>query len=361
MISVLDLREQYRGIEWEVATAIERVLARGQFILGAEVRLFEEEFARYCDVSYAVGVGSGTMALYLALVAHGVGLGDEVITVANGSVATVVAIEMTGARPVFVDVDVSTYGMDVELVPDALTSRTKAIIPVHLYGHPVSLMPLLARVRLPVIEDCAQAHGALYRNYPIGSWGDAGCFSFYPTKNLGAYGDGGMVVTDIEEVAGKLRALRQYGWDADSVSRVRGVNSRLDELQAAVLRVKLGYLDAWNEARRERALMYTRGLAGTGIICPVQWGWAKHVYHLYVVRVQAREALRAHLLGKGIQTAVHYPVPIHLQPAYADLGYEVGDLPITEMLADEVLTLPLYPELPLEQVQEVIECIKEGI
>jgi dTDP-4-amino-4,6-dideoxygalactose transaminase len=363
MIPVFDLREQYRAIELEIATAIEQVLFRGQFILGDEVRLFEEEFASYCDSSHAVGVGSGTMAIYLALVAYGIGPGDEVITTANGSVATVAAIGMTGATPVFVDVDRATMVMDVGLVPGVITDKTAAIIPVHLYGHPVELIPLMVSSP-PVIEDCAQAHGALYRTYPIGSWGDVGCFSFYPTKNLGAYGDGGMVVTDSVEVADRLRALRQYGWVEPSVHRVshiRGVNSRLDELQAAILRVKLGYLDVWNEARRERALMYTEGLAGTELVCPMQADWARHAYHLYVVRCQVREKLRAHLGSQGIQTAIHYPVPIHLQPAYRDLGYEVGDLPVTEMLADEVLTLPLYPELSLEKVQRVIECIKEGL
>jgi len=344
----------------EIDAAIAGVLDRGWFILGEEVRSFEEEFAAYCGTRYGVGVASGTDALHLALRAVGVGPGDEVITVANAGVPGVAAIEMAGGRPVFVDVDPVTYNLNPALIEEAITTRTRAILPVHLYGHPADMDPIMEIARrhnLFVVEDAAQAHGALYKGRRVGSLGHVGCFSFYPTKNLGAYGDGGMVVTNDPELAERVRRMRQYGWESQYYSTMRGVNSRLDELQAAILRVKLRILENWNARRRQIATLYTELLGRSSLVLPTEAPDAVHVYHLYVVRSDCRDALREQLRRAGIGTGVHYPLPAHLQEAYRDLGYSSGSLPVTECLAREVLSLPMFPELTEDEVEQVVEAV----
>lgn len=362
MIPFLDLKRQYESIRGEIDSAISRVFACGQFILGEEVKAFEHEFAEYCGVDYAVGVGSGTEALHLALMACDIGDGDEVITVSHTAVATVIAIEMAGARPVFVDIDPQRYTLDPSQLKIAITPRTKAIIPVHLYGCPADLSIgfhwLAWEQGLMVIEDCAQAHGATYMGQKVGSLGDIGCFSFYPTKNLGAYGDGGMVVTKDAELASRVRELRQYGWKERYVSQTKGICSRLDELQAAILRVKLRHLDEWNLQRQWIAHFYDEALGGVNqFTLPYKSMESKHVYHNYVVLTPKRDELRAFLQERGIGTLIHYPLAVHQQPAYRSIP--PISLPHTEKVAKEVLSLPLYPELREEEVIEVCEAIKE--
>ena len=360
-IPPIDLAGQYQRLQPEIETAVKRVLERGWYILGEEVQAFEAEFAAFIGVSYGVGVASGTAALTLALQAVGVTPGDEVITVSHTAVATVAAIEQAGAYPVFVDIDPATFTMNPKHLEAAISARTQAIVPVHLYGHPADMEPILAIARqhaLAVVEDCAQAHGACYQGQMVGAFGDAAAFSFYPTKNLGAAGDGGLVATNRADVADKVRQLRQYGWGERYISQVRGYNSRLDELQAAILRVKLGYLATWNEQRRRWAAAYTRLLAHSDLKTPEAVGDVSHVYHLYVARSQQRDQLLAHLRQQGIMAQIHYPVPVHLQPAYADLGYRPGSLPETERAAQTVLSLPLYPELNQKQIEDVVEAIQ---
>ncbi|MDW8098929.1 MAG: DegT/DnrJ/EryC1/StrS family aminotransferase [Anaerolineae bacterium] len=364
-ISLTDLRAQYLSIKAEVDAAVARVLDSGWYILGEEVTAFEREFATYCGAVDCVGVGSGTEALHLALLACGVGPGDEVITVSHTAVATVAAITLTGARPVLVDVDAETYTMDPTALEAAITPHTRAIIPVHLYGHPADLDPILEIARRAgawVIEDCAQAHGATYRGRSVGTWGDLGCFSFYPTKNLGALGDGGAVVGRDPKLIERVRLLREYGWTAQTrfVSQVKGLNSRLDELQAAILRVKLRYLDSWNEARRTLAARYQAWLPSS-VVKPVERSGCRHVYHLYVVRVPGRDRVRVRLQKRGIGTGIHYPVPIHLQPAYRDIAPPAGSLSCTERLAGEILSLPMSPMLTEEQVAEVAEAVQAAL
>jgi dTDP-4-amino-4,6-dideoxygalactose transaminase len=361
-IPFVDLKTQYQNIHQEVDQAIGHVLARGRFILDEEVTAFEQEFATYCGTAHAVGVNSGTAALQLALLACGVGQGDEVITASFTSVATVAAVELIGARPVLVDIDPLRYSLDPEKVATAITPLTRAIIPVHLYGCPADLSPLLEiarRKNLFLIEDCAQAHGATYRDKKVGGWGNMAAFSFYPTKNLGAYGDGGMVVTSDPALAQQVRLLRQYGWDRRQISKVKGLNSRLDDLQAAVLRVKLKHLDGWNTRRRELASQYNDLLSQSGLILPIQPENVSHVYHLYVVRHTRRDDLQAYLENHGIHSLVHYPLPVHLQPAYANLGYLTGDLPLSEEAARQVLSLPLYPEMGDSSVESVSQAVIE--
>ena len=360
MIHSIDLGRQYRDIRSEIDTAVKRVLEGGWYILGKEVEAFEQEFAAYCGVAHAVGVGSGTAALQLALMACEVGPGDEVITVPHTAVATVAAIELTGARPVLADIDPARFTLDPDQFEATITPRTRAVVPVHLYGCPADLNPIaeVARRRgLFVVEDCAQAHGALYRGRSVGSWGHVSAFSFYPTKNLGACGDGGMVVTDDADLAERARILRQYGWRERYISSRKGLNSRLDELQAAILRVKLRHLDAWNEQRRLLARLYGEHLAASGIATPREPDEALHVYHLYVVRHSRRDQLRASLHEQDISSLIHYPVPVHLQPAYRDLGYRTGDFPASEAAAAEVLSLPIYPELRDDEVLAVSEAV----
>jgi dTDP-4-amino-4,6-dideoxygalactose transaminase len=360
MIPPIDLKRQYASIKDEVEAAVTRVLEGGWYILGEEVAAFEQKFAAYCSVAHAVGVGSGTDALHLALAACGVGSGDEVITVSHTAVATVAAIELAGARPVLVDIDPTCYTLDPDRLEAAITSRTRAVIPVHLYGCPADLGPVVEIARrhdLLVVEDCAQAHGALYRGQRVGSLGHIAAFSFYPTKNLGACGDGGMVVTDDPGLAERARLLRQYGWRERYVSSTKGLNSRLDELQAAILRVKLRHLEEWTQRRRSLARLYDEQLAGSGVATPREPEGTTHVYHLYVVRHPRRDELRAFLREQGVGSLIHYPVPVHLQPAYRDLGYEAGALPATEAAAREVLSLPLYPELRDEEVAAVSDAV----
>jgi dTDP-4-amino-4,6-dideoxygalactose transaminase len=364
MIPPFDLKRQYESIRDEVARAVARVLDKGYFILGEEVSAFEREFASYCGVAHAVGVGSGTEALHLALAACGVGPGDEVITVSHTAVATVAAVELVGARPVLVDIDPVRYTIDPAQVASAVTPRTRAIVPVHLYGCPADLTSIIDVARqhdLFVVEDCAQAHGALYRGKPVGSWGHIAAFSFYPTKNLGAYGDGGAIVTDDASLAERARLLRQYGWQERYVSAIKGLNSRLDELQAAVLRVKLHHMEAWNEQRRRLAGLYSEHLVDSDVTVPCEPQDGTHVYHLYVVRHPRRDELQALLREQGIGTLIHYPVPVHLQPAYRDLGYETGSLPITETVAQEVLSLPMYPELREDEATVVAGTVCEAV
>jgi dTDP-4-amino-4,6-dideoxygalactose transaminase len=364
MILCANPRAQYLAHKREIDEAMRRVLDGGQYILGEEVRGFEAEFAAYVGVSHAVGVGSGTEALHLALVACDIGRGSEVITVAHTAVATVAAIELAGATPVLVDIEPDHYTMDPNQVEAVITPRTRAIVPVHLYGQPADLEPILSLARdhqLRVIEDCAQAHGARYRGKPVGSWGHVGCFSFYPTKNLGALGDGGMVVTDDAELARSMRVLREYGWSDRYVSEVPGWNSRLDELQAALLRVKLRYLDDENRARARLAGAYAVGLADADLVLPRLRPTATHVYHLYVVRSRVRETLRSLLKSRGISALVHYPVPIHLQPAYQGRSFDGARLPETELAAREVLSLPMYPQLTESEVASVIEAVRAAV
>ncbi len=361
MIPFFDLKKQYANIQSEIDAATSRVYSSGWFILGPEVEAFESEFAQYIGLQYGVGVGSGTEALHLALLALGVGTGDEVITVPNTAVATVAAIELAGARPVLVDVCADSMTMDPAKLEAAITPRTRVIIPVHLFGQPADLAPILEIARghdLAVLEDCAQAHGASYRGRRVGTWGDSAAFSFYPTKNLGAYGDGGAILTDDAQLAEDVRLTRQYGWRVHYESESQGLNSRLDELQAAILSVKLKHLDEWNRARRARAALYTELLPNRNVRVPVEMPYGEHVYHLYVVQCARREELAAFLKARGIGTAIHYPTAIHLQRAYRHLAAE-GSLPVAERLAREILSLPLYPELPLDDVRAVARAIQD--
>ena len=359
-IPFVDLAAQYRTIAEEINEATSRVIQEADFILGREVRLFEEEFAAFCEARYAVGLDSGTSALELALRAYDIGPGDEVITAANSFIASALAISHAGATPVLVDVDPFTHTIDVTGIERAITSRTKAILPVHLYGHPAHMDPIrqLAEQRgLIVIEDACQAHGARYKGRRAGSLGHAAAFSFYPGKNLGAYGDGGVVVTNDADIAKRLEMLRNYGQKEKYHHLSQGFNRRLDTLQAAVLRVKLKYLEKWNAARRWQAELYHRLLAGTELVLPSEAAGAQSVWHLYVIRTEHRDALKEHLLSRGIAAGIHYPVPIHLQPAYQNLGYKRGDFPVTEQYAQRILSLPMYAEL----TPELIDCVAKSI
>jgi dTDP-4-amino-4,6-dideoxygalactose transaminase len=363
MIPYLDLRAQYHSIKEEIDPAVLGVLESTQFILGKEVAAFEEEFAAYCGVRHAIGVNSGTSALHLALLAAGIGPGDEVITVPFTFVATVAAIHYAGARPVFVDIDPATFTMDAGRLEQAITERTKAILPVHLYGQAADMDPILeiaGRHGVPVIEDAAQAHGAEYKGRRAGSMGRLGCFSFYPGKNLGAYGEGGLVVTNDDEHAKTIRMLRDWGQPRRYYHDLRGFNYRMDGIQGAVLRVKLRHLESWTEARRTRAALYSRLLADSGVRTPAAMPYARHVYHVYAVRCAGRDRLREQLEAKGVQTGIHYPIPVHLQKAYADPRYGAGDFPASEAAAAEVLSLPLYPELTAEQVDWVCAAVREA-
>jgi dTDP-4-amino-4,6-dideoxygalactose transaminase len=352
-IPFVDLQTQYRSIADEIHAAIEPVMANTRFILGEEVRLFEQEFAAFCGARHCVGVASGTDALHLALRALDIGPGDEVITQTNSYIATALAISYAGATPVFVDCDAGTYQMDVERAETAITPRTKAILPVHLYGQPADMdavMAIAKRHGLRVIEDACQAHGATYRGRPVGTFGDAAAFSFYPGKNLGAYGDGGAITTNDPVLDTRLRAYRDYGQTTKYHHDFRGFNSRLDTLQAAVLRVKLKRLAGWNQSRQRAAATYAKALAPLGVQPPRQVSHGTHIWHLYVVEVANRAAVQKRLGDAGVSTGIHYPVPIHLQKAYADLGGKRGAFPVAEAAADRILSLPMFPELTDEQV-----------
>jgi len=360
-IPLVDLKAQYDSIKDEIQSAIARVLDTSQFILGREVEAFEEEFARYLDVRHAIGVNSGTSALQLTLHALGIGPGDEVITVSQTFVATIEAICWTGARPVFVDIEEATYNIDPALVEAAITQKTKAIIPVHLYGHPANLDPLLEMARkhkLWLIEDACQAHGALYKGRKVGGFGRAACFSFYPGKNLGAYGEGGAVVTNDRELAIRIQKLRNHGGLQKYSHEILGTNARLEGIQAAVLRVKLPYLDRWNQLRRQHAVEYSSLLKGKDFVLPNEVSYAKSVFHLYVIRTPDRDRLNDYLNQQGIGSLIHYPVPNHFLPCFSGLGYRGGSLPVTEKISKEVLSLPLYPEMSSKQIREVTNAIQ---
>ncbi len=360
-VPLVDLAAQHATIRSEIEEAIARVIARNDYILGHDVERFEDEFAGFCGVGHAIGVDSGTSAIELALRAFGIGAGDEVITVANTFIATALAISYTGARPVLVDAEPEHFTMDVSRLEEAITPRTRAVIPVHLYGHPAdmaSILEVAQRHGLIVIEDACQAHGGTYNGRPVGSLGDAAAFSFYPGKNLGAYGDGGMVVTNSDLAASSVRMLRNYGQTQKYHHVVAGFNRRLDTIQAAVLRVKLRHLDGWNAARRRHARRYSDLLAGIDVGLPVEAEWAGPVYHLYAIRSQFRDGLSAYLRDRGIATGIHYPIPIHLQPAYRDLGYKKGDFPVSEAQAASVLSLPMYPELPDDSIERVAQEVR---
>ncbi len=363
MIPAANPRAQYLSHQPEIDAAIAAALDGNRYILGPQTQAFEQEFAAYLGVRFATGVGSGTEALHVAIRACGLGPGDEIITVAHTAVATVSAIELAGAQPVLVDIDPATYTIDPGQIEKAITRHTRAIIPVHLYGAAADLNPIIDLARrhnLKVIEDCAQAHGARYASPDrvVGSFGDVACFSFYPTKNLGAIGDGGLVATNDPAIAENLNLLRQYGWRERYISEIAGWNTRLDELQAAILRVKLRHLDADNEKRRALAAIYDEQLAGV-VTLPVEPVNTRHIYHLYVIRHPRRDALMQFLHERGIGTAIHYPVPIHLQPAYHGRLGEEGSLPETERAAREIVSLPMYPELSVESIKTVIQAIRE--
>jgi dTDP-4-amino-4,6-dideoxygalactose transaminase len=360
MIPYLDLKAQYRSIKPEIDAAVLKVLESSEFVLGSEVARFEEEFAAYCGARHAVGVNSGTSALHLALLAAGVGPGDEVITVPFTFVATTAAIRYTGANPAFVDIDPKTYNLDPGRIEAKITPRTKAIVPVHLYGQPADMDPILeiaCRHDLIVIEDAAQAHGAEYKGRRAGSLGHMAAFSFYPTKNLGACGEGGIVTTNDPELARTVRLLRDWGTERKYHHALKGYNYRMEGVQGAVLRVKLRYLERWTEARRAHAAAYTRLLAGSGVAAPSVMPDARHVYCVYSVLTPQRPALIERLRARQIQYAIHYPVPIHLMEAHADLGYRAGDFPMSEAAAEQVLALPIYPEMTQEQVEAVAEAV----
>lgn len=361
-VPLLDLRRQYNFIKAEIDAKIQKVLESGRFILGENVRCFEEEFARYCHAKYGVGVASGTDALTLALKSLGVCKGHEVITAANTFIATVDAISHCQATPILVDIDSETYNIDVSEIREKITKRTKAIVPVHLYGHPVDIDPIVEVAEesgIYVIEDACQAHGALYKGKMVGGLGDCACFSFFPSKNLGAYGDGGMVVTDREDIAEHVRMLRNYGQREKYHHCLVGYNSRLDEVQAAILRVKLKYLDDWINDRRKNASKYTELLSDLAeISTPIEKEYAKHVYYLYVIRIKNRDQLRRALSSKGISTDMHYPIPVHLHESYESLGLKKGYFPRVETSAKEILSLPMFPELRDAEIEYVCEAIK---
>ena len=356
MIPFVDLKTQYRSIKEEIDTALQSVLDSSQFVLGKEVAAFEEEFAVYCQAKYAIGVNSGTSALHLALLAAGIGPGDEVITIPFTFVATVAAIVYTGARPVFVDIDPRSFTIDVNQIERAITKKTRALLPVHLYGQSAEMDPIMdiaRRHNLIVIEDAAQAHGAEYKGHRVGSIGDLGCFSFYPGKNLGAYGEGGAVVTNNPEYARTIRMLRDWGAERKYQHVLKGYNYRMEGFQGAILRVKLRHLEDWTEARRTAAKYYDELLNGGSVQTPLEMPYARHVYHIYAVRTSHRESLQQELHSQGVQTGIHYPIPVHLLPAYSDLGYRSGNFPNSEQAANQVLSLPMFAELTQTQIQAV--------
>jgi dTDP-4-amino-4,6-dideoxygalactose transaminase len=355
-IQFVDLLRQYQNLRPEMDTAILRAVSRGDFILGEDTREFEKEFAAFNQVPHCIGVANGTDALHLALLALGVGQSDEVIVPTNTFIASVLAISSTGAKPVLVDCEPDFYQMDVKAVERALTPRTKAIMPVHLYGHPTDMDPLLQFAKdrkLFVVEDAAQAHGATYRGRLCGTMGDIGCFSFYPGKNLGAYGDGGAVVTGNAQLAEKVSLLRNYGQKVKYVHTMKGFNSRLDTVQAAILRVKLKNLAQWNDQRRAAAARYGQLLAGTTLVLPKVAPWANPIWHLYVVQTDDRAGLQKALDAANVSHGIHYPIPVHLQEAYNDLGHKPGSFPVAESLAPRILSLPMFPEIAEDELQRV--------
>lgn len=363
MIPFLDLKAQHRALRAELVEAAGRVIDSCQFALGNEVAAFEEEFAAYCHAKYAAGVNTGTSALHLAFLAAGIGPGDEVITVSHTFMASVSAVRYAGAKPVLVDIDPKTYTMDPALIERAITKHTKAILPVHLYGQPADMDPILEigkKHNLLVIEDACQAHGAEYKGRRAGSMGHMAAFSFYPGKNLGACGEGGAFVTNDPEYIKKVRMLRDWGQEKRYHHVLEGYNYRMDNIQGAFLRVKLRHLPAWTEARRAHAALYRELWAGSPVRFPHEAANAKHVYHIYATMASNRDALHKILGDKGIATGFHYPIPVHLQPCFAHLGYKAGDLPHTEKAAAEEISLPMFPELTDDQIREIVAAVKES-
>jgi dTDP-4-amino-4,6-dideoxygalactose transaminase len=361
-IPLVDLKAQYLSIKKEIDEAIQRVLNKCNFIMGDEVKEFEEELASFCSAKYAVGVSSGTDALLLALKAINIQPGDEVITVPNTFIATTEAITMAGGKIKFVDIDEETFNIDTNKIESAIINKTRAILPVHLYGQPANMDPIIdlaKKYNLKVIEDAAQAHGAEYNNKRVGALGDIGIFSFYPGKNLGAYGDAGAVVTNDPDISNKIAMLRNHGRTKKYEHEYEGYNCRLDTLQAAILRVKLKYINSWNEARRNHASSYRKLLQNTDIILPTEQKDNKHIYHIFAVRTADRDNLLNKLKNEGIGAGIHYPIPLHLQPAYRYLGYKKGDFPITEKCAREIISLPMYPELDEVKIKRIAEAISK--
>lgn len=362
-IRFFHLSKQYKKIKPNIDQAIQRVLENGCYILGDEAKIFEKEFSNYVGTRYGISLNSGSDALFLAIKALNIGAGDEIITASHTFISTVDAILRNAARPIFVDIDSDTYCIDISKIEKKITDKTRAILPVHLYGHPANMEPIMeiaAKHNLLVIEDACQAHGAEYKGKKVGGIGHVGCFSFYPSKNLGAYGDGGMIVTNNEEIAEKLKMMRNYGQSKKYYHDFVGINSRLDEIQAAILRVKLTYLDEWNEMRRQIAKRYNNCLKNSKIVVPIEANYARHVYHLYVIRYKNRDKLRQYLLSNGVQTQIHYPIPVHRQKAYLDLGYK-DYLPITETICDEIISLPLYPEIENYEITRVGRLIDNDL
>ena len=363
MVPFLDLKAQYHSIKDEIDAAVLAVLDSTQYVLGKYVADFEKAFANYSGADEGIAVNSGTSALHLALLAAGIGKGDEVITTPFTFVATVASIDYTGARPVLVDIDPATFNIDPAKIERAITPRTKAILPVHLYGQPADMDPILEiarRHKLIVIEDAAQAHGAEYKGRRVGSIGEMACFSFYPGKNLGAYGEGGLVTTSDPGFNRKLRMLRDWGAERKYHHELKGFNYRMEGVQGAILGVKLRHLEAWTEARRRHARRYIELLSGSGIQTPAEMKYARHVWHVFTLRVTERERIAAELNAAGIATGIHYPIPVHLQPAYSDFGYKQGDFPNAEAAAREVLSLPLFPEMTAEQLETVVSAVKKA-
>jgi dTDP-4-amino-4,6-dideoxygalactose transaminase len=364
IIKMFDLGRDYKGIQSEILKITDRILAGGEFILGKEVRALEDAFARYIGTNYAVGVGSGTDAIKIAGLAYGLKSGDKVITTPNTYIATAMSLSLHGITPVFCDIETKTYNMDPQNLEDILKKEKgiKLCIPVHLYGHPFPVDEIVSVCKqhdVGILEDACQAHGCLYKGKKVGSFGDASAFSFYPTKNLGCYGDGGMLLTNSDSIYENALMLRNHGQQGRHIHVVEGYNSRLDELQAAILTYKLTKLDGWNEKRREIASWYKQALMDTPVILPEEEPWGYHVYHLFVVRVKKRDELMKHLARKGITALIHYPTPIHLQEVYRFLGYEKGSFPKAETVVAEIVSLPLYPSLTEEEVHYVCKCIRE--
>lgn len=360
-VNFVDLARQYKGIQGEIKEAIGSVMDRCDFILGSEVEEFEKEFARFCQTKVCVGVDSGTSALKLALEACGIGKGDEVITVPNTFIATALAISEAGAKPIFVEINPDSYNIDASKIEPKITKKTKAILPVHLYGQMADMDPIMEiaeKRNLKVIEDACQAHGSTYKNKRSGSIGHVGCFSFYPGKNLGAYGDAGAITTNDPEIAEKIQMLRNYGQKQKYIHLAKGMNHRLDTMQAAVLNVKLKHLEKWNNSRRRIALLYNERLKGVAIT-PKEMSYGKHVYHLYVIRVNERDKLLEHLKAKDIAAGIHYPIPIYLQKAYSDLAIQEGSFPVTEEFSKKIISIPIFPELTEEEADYVADSVKD--
>ncbi len=364
-VQFIDFRKQYETVKNDIDVGLKRVFETGNFILGKEEKDFENEFAKYCDAQYAVGVNSGTDALYLAVAALDIGEGDEVILPTFTFIATALCVSYTGAKPVFVDIEPETYNIDPQTIAKVITPRTKAIIPVHIYGQPANMQEILAIARthqLKVIEDAAQAHGAAYKGRRVGSLGDVACFSFYPTKGLGAFGDGGMIVTNDPEIYEKALMLRDYGRKGRYEHKIKGYNSRLDTVQAVILSAKLKHLDKWNKMRVEKAAYYDEYLKKIkGVKLPKTKNDRTHVYQTFAVRMKNRDKVCQALQNKGIGVLIHYPIPLHLQEAYQELGHQRGDFPVSEEIAGEILSLPMFPHITKKQIQYVCEQIVENL